>query len=70
MPASDERHQVDFAWFRHHLLKEILPAWRAAITAEGLFACHFAHDWTPQAKDLAHSCRSPGCYTTSPRATL
>ena len=50
MPTSDERHQVDIAWFRHHLLDEILPAWRAAITVEGLFACHFDHDWTPQAK--------------------
>ena len=50
MPTSDERHQVEIAWFRHHLLKDILPPWRAAITAEGLFACHFDHDWAPQAK--------------------
>lgn len=50
MPATDERPRPDIAWFRDHLLEEILPAWRAAITSEGLFACHFDYDWTPRPK--------------------
>lgn len=39
------KNAVDLAWFRHHLLEDILPRWRAAITAEGLFHCHFDYAW-------------------------
>ncbi len=37
------KNAVDLAWFRHHLLEDILPRWQAAITVEGLFHCHFDH---------------------------
>jgi mannose-6-phosphate isomerase len=37
---------VDWAWFRTHLLDEILPRWRkAACTASGLFVPHLDREW-------------------------
>ncbi len=44
------RPRIDLPWFRRHLLAEILPRWREAITASGYFACHFDHAWRREDK--------------------
>lgn len=41
----------DLAWFRTHLLDEILPNWLAAVTEQGLFLPHFDRAWQPMARN-------------------
>lgn len=50
MSSKQEIQNVDLAWFRHHLLDDILPLWQPAITDTGLFQCHFNHAWQPESK--------------------
>jgi mannobiose 2-epimerase len=44
---AEQNDVFDSAWFRRHLLDDILPRWRAAITEEGLFLPHFDRAWRP-----------------------
>jgi mannose/cellobiose epimerase-like protein (N-acyl-D-glucosamine 2-epimerase family) len=49
-PSAGSR--VDLAWFRRHLLDEILPHWEASITPQGLFLSHFDRQWRPLHKNF------------------
>ena len=50
MNGGNASFQIDLPWFRRHLLEEILPAWKEAITDSGYFACHFDHAWRREDK--------------------
>ena len=44
--------RLDFGWFRHHLVDEILPKWLMATTGKGLFLPHFDRAWRPLGRNF------------------
>ncbi len=49
MPASPKKETLDSAWFKEHLLSEILPRWlEHSVTSEGLFLPHLDRQWRPR----------------------
>lgn len=51
MSTSAKRQAFDFAWFKHHLLSDILPRWlEHSVTDEGLFLPHLDRQWRPRGK--------------------
>lgn len=69
MLTSDERHQVEIAWFRHHLLKDILPPGAQRLLRRVCSLVISIMTGPPKPRGPVPSCRSPGGCTTSPKAT-
>ena len=49
MSSALEKETFDFAWFKHHVLSDILPKWlQHSVTDEGLFLPHLDREWSPR----------------------
>jgi mannose/cellobiose epimerase-like protein (N-acyl-D-glucosamine 2-epimerase family) len=60
MSMNTNNVALDLAWFKSHLLDEILPKWQASITDQGLFLSHFDRKWQPLHRNygtLVSQCR-------------